>query len=180
MSRVGKKPVVVPAGVSVKVDGTKVSVKGPKGELTYSVHAGIKITEREGQLSCEVAKQSKKIAALWGTTRARLYNLVQGVSEGYEKKLEIRGVGYRASLKGGDVELSVGFSHPVLIKAPEGISFKVEKEVLTVAGIDKVLVGQVAADIRAVRPPEPYKGKGIRYVGENVRRKVGKAVGTTG
>lgn len=179
MSRIGKQPIVLPPGVTANVSGQTVTVKGPKGELAGDVHPAIAVKVDEGKLVCTVAKPSKHGSALWGTTRANLANMVRGVVEGYRKQLELQGVGYRANLKGKDIELQVGFSHPVQIEAPEGVTFSVEKAIITVDGIDKQLVGQMAAEIRAVKPPEPYQGKGIRYVGEVVRRKVGKVVGAT-
>lgn len=180
MSRIGKQPIVLPAGVTVNVAGQAVIVKGPKGELMYTVHGAIAVKVEGGQIVCSVAKKSKQASALWGTTRANLANMVRGVTEGYRKQLEMHGVGYRAAVRGKDLELQVGFSHPVLVAAPAGVTFAVEKELITVEGIDKVLVGQIAAEVRAVRKPEPYQGKGIRYIGEVVRRKVGKVVGATG
>jgi len=179
MSRIGKKIIEIPQGVEVMVNGASVAVKGPKGELSLAVHHDIKVTMEGNVLTCEVARNTKQSNALWGTMRALIANMVLGVTDGFEKKLELQGVGYRAALKGKNLELQVGYSHPVLVEADEGITFGVEKEIITIQGIDAKLVGQVAADIRKVRPPEPYKGKGIRYVGENVRRKVGKVVGTT-
>ncbi len=180
MSRIGKQPVTIPTGVEVNVQDHAVSVKGPKGTLRLTVHRAIKVAVQDNEIVCEIAKNGKKSPALWGTTRALLANMVEGVTTGFVKKLELHGVGYRAALKGKDLEMSLGFSHPVIVKAPEGITFTVEKELLTVAGIDRTLVGQIAADIRDLRPPEPYKGKGVRYQGEIVRRKVGKVVGSTG
>lgn len=179
MSRIGKQPIKLPEGVTVSVSGLVVAVKGPKGELSAKFHPHMSVEVKAGSVTVSIAKKSKQAAALWGTTRANIANLVQGVTEGFKKQLELQGVGYRANLKGKDIELQIGFSHPVLIKAPEGIAFAVEKEIITVTGIDKQLVGQVTASIRAVRKPEPYQGKGIRYVGEVVRRKVGKVVGAT-
>lgn len=180
MSRIGKQPIALPPGITATVEGNVVRVKGPKGELTYTAHPAIAVTVADGKISCVIARESKEASALWGTTRANLANLVAGVQEGYRKRLELHGVGYRAKLTGKDLELQVGFSHPVAVKAPEGITFTVDKEGILVEGIDKQLVGQMAASIRAVRKPEPYQGKGIRYAGEVVRRKVGKVVGTTG
>lgn len=177
MSRIGKQIIPVPSAVSVTISDDGVAVKGPKGELFFKPHRYIGVTKTDDGITCAVLKNSKQTAALWGTTRAVLANLVQGVNEGFKKQLEMQGVGYRASVKGANLELLIGFSHPVLIPAPAGITFKVEKEFITIEGVDKHMVGQVAADIRKVRPPEPYKGKGIRYVGEKVRRKVGKVVG---
>lgn len=161
------------------VNGQTVTAKGPKGELTLAVHPAIYAEVKDQAIICTVAKNSKQAKALWGTTRANVANLVAGVAEGFSKQLELQGVGYRAILKGKDLELQVGFSHPVLVAAPAGIVFAVEKEFITVTGIDKQLVGEMTARIRAVRKPEPYQGKGIRYVGEVVRRKVGKVVGAT-
>jgi len=179
MSRIGKQSIAIPSGVTATVDGELVHVKGPKGSLTITVHPDIAVSVSENILECSIAHKTKKSAALWGTMRAILANAVTGVHEGFTKKLELQGVGYRASLQGKNIQLLVGYSHPVLIEAPEGISFAVEKEIITVTGFDAYAVGQVAANIRKVRPPEPYKGKGIRYLGEHVRRKVGKVVGST-
>ncbi len=179
MSRIGKQPIPVPGDVTVTIDGTSVHVKGPKGENTIAVHPDISVTVVDNELICAISHKTKKAPALWGTMRAVLSNAVTGVHEGFTKKLELHGVGYRASLVGKNIQLLVGYSHPVVIEAPEGISFSVEKETITVTGFDAYAVGQVAANIRKVRPPEPYKGKGVRYVGEHVRRKVGKVVGST-
>lgn len=179
MSRIGKQPIQLPEGVTASIAAQVVTVKGPKGELTYTMHQNIQAEVKDKALIVSVAKSSKDVSALWGTTRANLASAVKGVVEGFQKKLELQGVGYRANVKGQNLELQVGFSHPVLVKAPPGIAFTVEKEVITVAGISKQAVGQVAAEVRAVRKPEPYQGKGIRYVGEIVRRKVGKVVGAT-
>lgn len=179
MSRIGKKPIELPAGVTAIIDGGVVTIKGPKGELVYQIHPDITVAPKDNQLLCAIKRPSKQASALWGTTRARLANMVKGVTEGFTKKLELQGVGYRAAVKEKNLELSVGFSHPVQVEAPPGITLQVDKEIVTVSGIDAYLVGQIAANIRLIRPPEPYKGKGIRYVGEIVRRKVGKAVGTT-
>lgn len=180
MSRIGKQPITLPEAATASVEGSVVRVKGPKGELTYTAHPAIAVTVADGKITCAVAHDSKEASALWGTTRANLANLVAGVTEGYRKRLELHGVGYRAKTAGKDLELQVGFSHPVVVKAPEGVTFTVDKEGILVEGIDKQAVGQVSASIRAVRKPEPYQGKGIRYAGEVVRRKVGKVVGTTG
>ncbi len=176
MSRVGKMPVVVPSGVDVKIEGNHITVKGSKGELSRDFHERVSFQMEEGELLVARPDDSREAKALHGLSRALLNNMVVGVSEGFSKELEIQGVGYRAALKGSDIELQVGFSHPVLIEAPEGITFDVpEPTKITVSGIDKEKVGQMAANIRKVRPPEPYKGKGIRYAGEYVRRKAGKA-----
>ena len=174
MSRVGKKPIQIPEGVDVKIEGSKVVIKGPRGELTLSVRPEIKVEVKEGKIFLTPQIETKKTKAFWGLTRALLSNMVKGVTEGFEKKLEIEGIGFRANLEGEDLVLNVGFSHPVKIKTPPSIKFSIEKNIITVSGIEKGLVGQVAAKIRKVRPPEPYKGKGIRYLGEQVRRKLGK------
>lgn len=177
MSRIGKQPIEIPNGVTATVEGNTVTVQGPKGTITVDVHPDIAVTVADNTMSCTIAHASKKSRALWGTMRAIVANAVAGVHEGFKKQLELQGVGYRASLQGKNLQLLVGFSHPVIIEAPEGISFHVEKEIITIEGFDAYVVGQIAANIRKVRPPEPYKGKGIRYVGEHVRRKVGKVVG---
>ena len=176
MSRIGKKPVDVPSGVDVKIEGNRVTVKGSKGELHRSFNERIGFAVDEDIVTVTRPDDERESRALHGLSRALLNNMVVGVSDGFRKELEIQGVGYRATLKGNDIELLVGFSHPVVVEAPEGITFEVpEQTKIIVSGIDKEQVGQVAADIRKVRPPEPYKGKGIRYVGEYVRRKAGKA-----
>lgn len=179
MSRIGKQPIVLPEGVGATLEESVVTVTGPLGELSYTVHPDISVEIADGQITCAVARKSKQARALWGTTRARLNNMVVGVSQGWRKELELHGVGFRAKLAGSDLELSVGYSHSVVVQAPKGVRFSVDKELVTVEGSDNVLVGQVAANVRAVRKPEPYKGKGIRYRGEVVRRKVGKVAGTT-
>ncbi len=176
MSRIGRMPIDVPDGVTVSVDPGVVSVKGPKGELSQVVSRDMKITAGDGGvLTVERPTNRGEHRALHGLTRSLVANMVEGVTAGYEKRLQIQGVGYRAALQGRNLSLSVGFSHPVLIEAPEGIDFEVPQQTeVIVRGIDKQLVGEMAARIRRVRPPEPYKGKGIRYEGELVRRKVGK------
>lgn len=180
MSRIGNNPVPVPNGVEVKIDGTTVAVKGARGTLERTFDARISFELGEAEVVVRRADDDRNTRALHGLSRALLNNMVVGVSDGYRRDLEMIGVGYRAALKGNSIELQVGFSHPVLVEAPAGIEFAVpEATKISVSGIDKQLVGQVAADIRKVRPPEPYKGKGIRYVGEYVRRKAGKA-GVTG
>lgn len=176
MSRIGKKPVQIPAGVTVTVNGTEVVVKGSKGELTrhFNTHVAFKIEGDEVLVTKD--SDAPEADALHGLSRTLVSNMIEGVSQGFEKKLELVGVGYRAMLKGKNLELSLGYSHPVVYEAPENISFEVPDNThLTVKGISKEQVGQVAAEIRAKRPPEPYKGKGIRYEGEHVRRKLGKA-----
>jgi large subunit ribosomal protein L6 len=177
MSRIGKAPITVPSGVEVAINGSSITVKGPKGELTRELPEQITVSQDEGVLTVERVNDERKSRALHGLVRSLLANMVTGVSEGFRKELDIVGVGYRAAAKGSsELELSLGFSHPVLVKAPEGIEFNVPQPTrIEVLGIDKQLVGQVAADIRAWRKPEPYKGKGIRYVDEYVRRKAGKA-----
>ena len=176
MSRIGKSPVPLPSGVEVKVDGSDVSVKGTKGTLERSFDSRMSFSVSDGAVDVVRADDERETRALHGLSRALLNNMVIGVSEGYRKDLEMVGVGYRVSLKGKTIELLVGFSHPVNVEAPDGIVFEVpENTKISVIGIDKQLVGQIAADIRKVRPPEPYKGKGIRYAGEHVRRKAGKA-----
>ena len=174
MSRIGKKPIEIPKEVEVKTEDQKVIIRGPKGELFQEIRPEIGVLIKEGKIFVSPKKETKETKALWGLTRALLANLIQGVTKGFEKKLEIRGVGYKANLEGEELDLKVGFSHPVKIKKPAGISFSVEKNIITVAGIDKQLVGEVAARIRRVRPPDPYKGKGIRYLGEVIRKKEGK------
>ena len=175
MSRIGKKPIEVPEGVTVAIEPGLVSVKGPKGELSQAVSAEMKVTQANGMLTVERPTDRGEHRALHGLTRSLIANMVEGVTDGYEKRLEIQGVGYRARLSGNALELSVGYSHPVSVTAPEGIEFEVPAPTqIVVRGIDKQLVGEIAARIRRARPPEPYKGKGIRYVGEHVRRKVGK------
>lgn len=174
MSRIGKKPIQIPEGVDVKIDGNQVKVKGPKGELSLNLPSVLKVELKDKDLICSPQKETKQTSALWGSHRALLANMIEGVSSGYQKQLEIEGVGYTAVLEDRDLVLKLGFSHPIRIKAPEGIKFKVERNTISVSGIDKALVGQVAAKIRAQRKPEPYKGKGIHYVGEVIRHKAGK------
>ena len=176
MSRVGKNPVAIPAGVDVKVADGVVTVKGKLGERALELTPGIAINVADGNAVVEPQNQEKHTRAMFGTTRALLQNMVIGVSEGYKKSLEIQGVGYRAALQGKKLVLNIGFCHTVEIDAPEGITFACPDQThIDVSGADKQQVGQVAAEIRAVRKPEPYKGKGIRYVGEYVRRKAGKS-----
>jgi len=175
MSRIGRLPVVVPQGVDVKIDGHTVRVKGPKGELEQRVSREMTVEQEDGTVVVKRPTDRGEHRALHGLTRSLIYNMVHGVTEGYEKRLQIQGVGYRAALRGRDIELAVGYSHPVQIKAPDGIDFEVPQPTqIIVRGIDKQAVGEIAARIRKVRPPEPYKGKGIRYEGEYVARKVGK------
>ena len=175
MSRIGKRPIEIPAGVTIMVDPGRVTVHGPKGELRQVVPARMLISQEEGTLTVARPTERGEDRSLHGLTRTLIANMVEGVTNGFEKKLEIQGVGYRATLSGTNLELAVGYSHSVRIEPREGISFEVPVPTqVVVRGIDKQLVGQMAAEIRKVRPPEPYKGKGIRYEGEFVRRKVGK------
>ena len=175
MSRIGRKPIELPAGVSVSISPGRVMVNGPLGELSQSVPQRITVEQGDGELVVTRPTDRGEDRALHGLTRTLVANMVEGVTRGFEKRLEIQGVGYRAQLKGKNLELALGYSHPVSIEAPEGIEFEVPQPTeVVVRGIDKQLVGQVAADIRKRRPPEPYKGKGIRYRDEHVMRKVGK------
>ncbi|MFV8382077.1 50S ribosomal protein L6 [Corynebacterium hindlerae] len=175
MSRIGKNPIAIPAGVETKIDGQHVEVKGPKGTLSVDVPAPIAVKVEDGQIVVTRPDDNRKSRALHGLSRSLVNNLVEGVTKGYTIKMEIFGVGYRVQLKGKDLEFSLGYSHPVLIEAPEGIKFAVDGTTkLSIEGIDKQKVGQIAAIIRRLRKDDPYKGKGIRYEGEQVRRKVGK------
>ncbi|WP_028644808.1 50S ribosomal protein L6 [Nocardioides sp. URHA0020] len=177
MSRIGKLPVAVPSGVDIAIDGPRVTVKGPKGTLSHTVASPITVEQSDGVLDVKRPDDERQSKALHGLTRTLVNNMVVGVTEGYEKKLEIVGVGYRVLSKGPtQLEFQLGYSHPITFNAPEGITFTVETPTkLGVQGIDKQLVGEVAANIRKLRKPEPYKGKGVRYSGEHIRRKVGKA-----
>ena len=176
MSRIGKMPVTIPAGVDVTIDGSTVSVKGPKGELTRSFQPSMTITREGEQIIVTRPDDTRESKSYHGLTRTLIHNMVEGVSTGFTKKLQLVGVGYRAALKGKDLEMQLGYSHPVTVVAPEGITFEVPSQTeIVVTGPSKEQVGQVAANIRKWRKPEPYKGKGIRYEGEVVRRKVGKA-----
>ena len=175
MSRIGKKPIVLPAGVSATIVDEVVKIKGPKGELAVKLPRLVAVKEDANTLVCTVpAPEESRQAAFWGLSRTLLANAVIGVTEGYSKKLELNGVGFRVAAQGSDLALALGFSHPVDFKAPVGITFNVEGNVITVSGIDKYLVGETAAQIRSLKPVEPYKGKGLKYVGEYVRRKAGK------
>jgi large subunit ribosomal protein L6 len=175
MSRIGRAPIPIPDGVSVTITGQRVEVKGPKGELRHTVVEPIRVAQEDGTIVVTRPTDRGPHRSLHGLSRTLVANMVRGVSEGFEKRLEIVGVGYRAQLRGNALEMAVGYSHPVTVAPPEGITFEVPAPTqIVVRGIDKQAVGQVAAEIRAVRPPEPYKGKGIRYAGEPVRRKVGK------
>lgn len=175
MSRIGRKPVAVPEAVTVEIAPGNIAVKGPKGELTQTLSQEMAVEQENGTITVARPTDRGEHRALHGLTRSLIANMVEGVTDGFEKRLEIQGVGYRAALKGKNLELALGYSHPVSIEAPDGIEFQVPQPTeVIVTGIDKQLVGQVAADIRKRRPPEPYKGKGIRYKGEQVLRKVGK------
>ena len=175
MSRIGRLPISVPAGVDVSISGAEVTVKGPKGTLQHTVAEPITISQGDGVLTVSRPDDERRNRALHGLTRSLVANMVTGVTEGYSKSLEIVGVGYRVQARGKDLEFALGYSHPVPVPAPEGIAFTVESPTrLTVSGIDKQLVGEVAANIRKLRKPDPYKGKGVRYAGEVIRRKVGK------
>jgi large subunit ribosomal protein L6 len=176
MSRIGRQPIPIPSGVEVKIEGPHVSVKGPKGLLEQDLHPAMKISIADGVVSVERPSEEREHRALHGLTRSLVANMVEGVTNGYAKTLEIQGVGYRAALKGSTLELAVGFSHPVVVEPPKGVTFEVPQPTrIIVSGADKQAVGQIAANIRAIRKPDAYKGKGIRYQGEYVRKKAGKA-----
>jgi large subunit ribosomal protein L6 len=174
MSRLGKKPISIPESVEVKIEGQKVFVKGPKGELSLEIRPEINIRKKDGEILLNIKEMTRRSNAFWGLSRSLVFNMIEGVVKGFEKKLELNGVGYRASMEGEELVLKVGFSHLVKINPPEGVKINVEKNIITVSGINKQLVGLTASKIRRVKPCEPYKGKGIKYVGEIVRRKVGK------
>ncbi|OGL67184.1 50S ribosomal protein L6 [Candidatus Uhrbacteria bacterium RIFCSPHIGHO2_01_FULL_63_20] len=184
MSRVGKKPIVIPPGVEVKIEGQDVAVKGPLGSLRATLHPAVtaRIVDADGAKTVELSVANPDDVserALWGTWRANLANMVQGVKEGYSKSLEVNGVGFRVNVSGKKLVFALGFSHDVDFQIPEGITAKVDKNVVTVSGADKILVGETAASIRSLKKPEPYKGKGIKYVDEVIRRKAGKTAGKT-
>lgn len=180
MSKIAKIPVTITEGINVVSNDNKVKVSGPKGELDFSIPNGIKVQIEDGKvIVSQVKKDDRETKALFGLTRATIANMAKGVSLGFEKKLELSGVGYRAEASGTTLTLHVGFSHPVIVKN-DRVSFSVSENIITVSGIDKTLVGDIAAKIRDIRPPEPYKGKGIRYQGERIRRKVGKAAKAIG
>lgn len=179
MSRVGKKPILIPEKTEVKIEGNVITVKGSKGELSREFRPEIMVEAKENKIFVSPRIENKQTRALWGLTRALIFNMVKGVTEGFERKLEIEGLGFKAQVAGSDLELFVGFSHSVKVKAPENVNFAVEKNIITVSGPDLEKVSQTAAKIRKVKPAEPYKGKGIKYLGEVIRRKVGKKVATT-
>jgi large subunit ribosomal protein L6 len=175
MSRVGKKPVSIPAGVTAKIDGQAIAIKGAKGELHFVAPVDVNVSLVDNQIKVDPRDETKRARAMWGTTRAMVNNLVTGVSKGFEKKLEITGVGYKAAVSGKNLQLSLGYSHDVQFPIPAGIAIATPKPTeVTISGIDKRQVGQIAAEIRALRPPEPYKGKGVKYAGEFIFRKEGK------
>lgn len=181
MSRIGKQPVIIPGNVNVEIQDRQIFAKGPKGGLELSVPIEFEVKQKDGRIliAPRIRKEDKRIKSLWGLNRTLIFNMIKGVTEGYQKKLKIEGIGYKAEVKGKDLILNLGFSHPVEIKAPSGIEFKVEKNIITVEGTDKQLVGETAAVIRSKRKPEPYKGKGISYIDEKIKRKAGKkAAGT--
>jgi large subunit ribosomal protein L6 len=175
MSRIGKKPVPIPSGVTLTLDGQTVTVKGPKGQLSWTVVDEIEVAKGDDGLTLTPRTQTQRARAMWGLSRTLVANMVHGVTEGYEQTLELVGVGYRAAMKGASLSMQLGFSHDVDIEPPQGITFATPRQTeIRVSGVDKQLVGEVAARIRKIRPPEPYKGKGVRYAGEKVRRKEGK------
>ncbi|NQU99935.1 MAG: 50S ribosomal protein L6 [Parcubacteria group bacterium] len=177
MSRIGKLPVSIPEGVEIKITEENIICKGPKGELKLDLDPSVKIEQKDSEIVVSLEDNTRK--AMWGTYRQLIFNLIEGVTKGFEKKLEVVGVGYKAQAQGKKIVITVGYTNPVEMEAPEGIEFKVEKNIIAISGIDKQQVGQTAAEIRQVKTPEPYKGKGIRYVGEHVRKKEGKKAATS-
>ncbi|HVZ58227.1 MAG TPA: 50S ribosomal protein L6 [Patescibacteria group bacterium] len=180
MSKIGRSPVSIKEGITVAINGNVVNVKGTKGELSYALPKGIVVTQADGELLVKPEADNPEMNAKWGLARAQIANLVKGVDQGFEKKLELQGVGYRAQMQGEDLVLNLGFSHPVKFSPRGGVKISIAENIITIAGPDKMFVGQAAAKIRDIKPPEPYKGKGIRYVGEQVRRKAGKAAKAVG
>jgi len=180
MSNIGKKPIEIKEGVNVLIQEGRIKIKGPKGELEALIPAGIYVEEKEGKLFVKKTDNSRELNKFHGLARSLIYNLVKGVTEGFEKTLELSGVGFRARVEGDNLVLNVGYSHPVYIKAPPGISFSVKENKITVSGIDKTLVGDIAEKIKKTRIPDPYKGKGIKYAGEVLRKKAGKAAKAVG
>ena len=176
MSRIGKKPILIPQGVKVIIDGQTVKVSGPKGNLEQEVRSEIKVEVKDDQVIVSPTNETKEVRAYWGLFRSLIANMVEGVVSGFEKKLEISGLGYRAIMEGKDIVLQVGFTHPVKVTCPEGVEISVEKNIITVTGLDKGMVTHTAARIRKTKPAEPYKGKGLKYEGEQIRRKAGKRV----
>jgi len=180
MSKIAKIPVEIKPGAQVSLVDGEIKVSGPKGNLSFMIPSGINVKIEENKVFVSIGKEGDNVKALSGLTRASIANMVTGTTEGFTKKLELTGVGYRAQASGSSLTLSVGYSHPVIIKADQTITFTVEENIITVAGVDKAMVGDIASRVRAVRPPEPYKGKGIKYQGEYIRRKVGKAAKAVG
>lgn len=178
MSKIGQLPIQIPSGVTIDITGKTVNVNGPKGKLTITVDDLVTVKQEESNLIISVSKETKFAKSIWGTTRKLIDNMVVGVNKGWAKQLELVGTGYRAEVQGNTLVLTVGYSHPIKIEAPAGVSFKVEKGIITVDGIDRQIIGQISANIRGSRPPEPYKGKGVKYIDEVVRRKAGKAAKT--
>jgi len=177
MSRIGKKIITIPAGVDLKIEASKIFVKGPKGELNFAIPTGIKLIKKDQELSVNLLNlKKKKERAIWGTVRSIIANMIEGVTVGFKKQLEINGIGFKAQVSGEQLVLSLGFSHPINFSIPAGITITVDNNQITVAGFDKYLVGETAARIRALKKPEPYKGKGIKYLDEVIRRKAGKVV----
>jgi len=178
MSRVGKQTIEIPAGVDVTIDAALVRIKGPKGMLERDIHPKVSVAQQDATITVDVAnKEDKFERSLWGTFASHMKNMILGVTEGFQKQLEVNGVGYKVAMQGNDIKIEVGYSHPVVYNMPEGITAKVEKNVITLESIDKELLGRVAAEIRSIRKPEPYKGKGIKYMDEQIRRKAGKTAG---
>jgi len=178
MSRIGKKPIPVPSGVKVAVDDHLVSVEGPKGKLSQAIPAGLSVSMDANVLTVERSSEQRTVRALHGLIRSLIANMVHGVKDGFERKLEIVGIGYRAQLQGRNIQLALGYSHPVIFSLPEGVQAEVDRQVsITLKGADKALLGQLAAELRSLRKPDPYKGKGIKYAEEHIRRKVGKKAG---
>ena len=176
MSRIGKAPIAVPSGATVTIDGQTVTVKGPKGQLSWTVASEIEVKQEGGDLLLSLREDTPRARSMWGLSRTLVSNMVTGVTAGFERTLELVGVGYRAAMKGNALSLQLGFSHDVDIDPPAGVTFAVPKQTeIKISGVDKQAVGEIAAKIRKIRPPEPYKGKGVRYAGEQIRRKVGKA-----
>lgn len=177
MSKIGKKPIQIPRGVDIKIEGGLVSVKGPKGELKKTFNDSVSISLSEGNIIVGL-KSGQDASEIWGLTRALIANMLKGTTDGFEKSLEFDGVGYKANVKGNELELNLGYSHPILVKIPEGITVKIEKSIIKVSGIDNELIGHFAAEIKSKRLPEPYKGHGIKYIDEVIRRKAGKKAAT--
>lgn len=180
MSKIGRLPIQINEGITVSLEGNTVNVSGIKGQLSYALPRGISVAQKEDTLVVTREEDNPELSAKWGLARAQIANLIKGVDRGFEKKLELQGVGYRAQMQGSDLVLNLGFSHPVKFSPREGVKVEVAENIITISGVNKMLVGEAAAKIREVRPPEPYKGKGIRYAGEQVRRKAGKAAKAVG